>query len=394
MVQLHPGTFARVCATFAHCTLVRAVLTALLVFVSILPLALPATTAQAATSLWLPTPPGERWRIIQGYGCGSHTGSVDRLAIDLVSLDGPTRSAPVRAAADGTIFVWVARSGTLILDHGGGFYTQYTHLEKAISTELGKHVTRGDVIGLAGSRGASPSLPHLHFNAFLADGPSAVHRRAVPLSFAEGFDLPDVGGCNQHAGQVLIASGQPGSAAAGIGFRTGAEPGHWYGDDMAVAFGGQAMARGFSIAWDQEPAGDAPAADTSDGSANLSTAGEGLHTLYVRGWDSDGKQTVASFGPIGYDRTAPAAPAPIKDDIAVSAGPATLGWQAVNDAASGVAGYRVYLGDDPNGTSDWFVPGPGIETTLSPGRYLLRVQPLDYAGNVGEWATIATVVSR
>src|SRR6185369_7589301 len=32
-------------------------------------LAISATPTHAAAQLWLPTPPGETWQVIQGYGC-------------------------------------------------------------------------------------------------------------------------------------------------------------------------------------------------------------------------------------------------------------------------------------------------------------------------------------
>ena len=55
----------------------------------------------------------------------------------------------------------------------------------------------------------------------------------------------------------------------------------------------------------------------------------------------------------------------------------------------------MYVGQDANGTSEWFTPAPRVETpALAAGRYLLRVQPLDYAGNAGAWTTIGEVVSR
>ena len=89
-----------------------------------------AEHAGVAPELWLPTPPGEPWRIIQGYACGTHNGW-DRYSLDLVRADGPSAGAPVRAAADGVIFVWAPRSGTLILRHEGNLYTMYTHMQRA-----------------------------------------------------------------------------------------------------------------------------------------------------------------------------------------------------------------------------------------------------------------------
>jgi hypothetical protein len=347
-------------------------------------------TALANPQLSLPTPPGERWRIIQGYNCGTHTGP-DRYALDLVNTDGPTYGAPVRAAADGEVFVWVSKSGTLILSHGGGFYTQYTHLASAADPTPGRRFARGEVIGTVGDRGTR-GLPHLHFMAFTADGAWARNRRPTPLAFVEGYDLPDIGGCSQHGGTVLIAGGPMNAAAEGVSFQAAIAPGHWYGADVAIRFGGRAMAGGFSAAWDRDPGGDAPA-QAGPGEAHLAQAGEGLHTLFVRAWDEAGHQTLAAFGPVGLDTTPPAAPPAPDGDTRLAAGrPARLSWPAASDAASGIAGYRVYLGDDPAGTSEWFVAAPETETPpLGAGRYLLRVQPLDFAGNAGAWTTVGTV---
>jgi len=127
----------------------------------LLMLAAPSATAYAAPELWLPTPPGETWKIIQGYGCGTHN-SWDRYSLDLVSATGDTFRAPVRAAADGRIWSWTGKSGTLILEHGDGFYTMYTHMASAATTVRNHFVARGTVIGTVGDRGA-PGTPHLHF---------------------------------------------------------------------------------------------------------------------------------------------------------------------------------------------------------------------------------------
>src|SRR5262245_59937910 len=134
----------------------------------------PAAPAQAAPQLWLPTPPGETWKIMQGYGCGSHN-SWDRYSLDLVNSAGRTRGAAVRAAADGTIWSWTSKSGTLILDHGGGFYTMYTHMASAVTTQRHKFIPRGAVVGAVGDRGAH-GTPHLHFTAFVGQGADASPR--------------------------------------------------------------------------------------------------------------------------------------------------------------------------------------------------------------------------
>ncbi|MFO7171304.1 MAG: fibronectin type III domain-containing protein, partial [Chloroflexota bacterium] len=73
--------------------------------------------------------------------------------------------------------------------------------------------------------------------------------------------------------------------------------------------------------------------------------------------------------------------------------PAVISWEPATDNGSGVAGYRIYIGADPQGTDEWFVPGPEVELPpLQAGTYLLRLQPRDYAGNEGEWTTVASLV--
>src|SRR6185503_6654480 len=106
--------------------------------------------------------------------------SWDRYSLDLVHADGRTHGAPVRAAADGTIWSWTAKSGTLILAHGDGFYTMYTHMASAATTVRNRFVARGTVIGTVGDRGA-PGTPHLHFTAFTGVGVAAQSRHSVPL---------------------------------------------------------------------------------------------------------------------------------------------------------------------------------------------------------------------
>jgi murein DD-endopeptidase MepM/ murein hydrolase activator NlpD len=358
----------------------------------VLPLLLPAVPAQAAPRLWLPTPPGETWKVIQGYGCGTHNGW-DRYSLDMANSNGRTYGAPVRAAADGRIWAWTSKSGTLILDHGGGFYTMYTHMSSVVTTAGDHFVARGTVIGAVGDRGAH-GTPHLHFTAFTGHGVAASGRKSVPLSFAEGYDLPELGGCNQHGGQKLTAGGQADAAGApGIAF-SGGEPGHWYNGDLRVDFSGRLV--GFSQAWDHDPGGDAPQfKDAGAGYVQLTWAGEGLHTLYVRAWADDGTQTLATYGPVGYDTTPPRPPAPLTPVEVKSGAAFKIQWQAAGDDGSGVAGYHVYMGPQADGTSDWFTPAPRIEPApLGPGNYLLRVQPLDYAGNAGAWTTIERVVSK
>lgn len=371
---------------FAHVRL-------LLILFFIFALLLPATPVRAATSIWLPTPVGERWKIIQGYGCGTHN-SWDRFALDLVSADGKTYGAPARAAADGSVVVWEARSGTIILSHGDTFYTQYTHLASA-AVRVGDNVKRGGVVGTVGDRGTAGN-PHLHFHAYTSSSAWGREKKTVPLSFAEGYEFPETRGCSQHQGETVVAGETSGVALSGVRFSSEAQPNQWYNRDISIAFQGQGMARGFSASWDSEPAGDSPASGADQpGLAQLAARGEGLHTLYVRGWDANGQQSLTSYGPIGYDATAPNPAASVETQtVAANDAGAIINWNAAQDAASGIAGYKVYIGPDANGMADWFVPTNAASSPLAPGNHTLRVQPIDYAGNSAAWVTVGIVVAK
>jgi murein DD-endopeptidase MepM/ murein hydrolase activator NlpD len=161
------------------------------------------STFAAPPPLWLPTPPGQAWRVIQGYGCGTHD-DWDFYSLDLAAVEGPSMGAPVYAAAPGTVLAWVPASGTLILDHGDDFYTMYTHMDSTPHTQRRQALPRGAQVGVVGDRGA-PGNPHLHFTAFTGSGPGGrTGRQSVPVRFAEGYNLPNIGGCNQHGGEQLV----------------------------------------------------------------------------------------------------------------------------------------------------------------------------------------------
>lgn len=87
----------------------------------------------------------------------------------LASHQGVDYTVPVGsrvfATADGTVKEVKTRkttSGrTIVINHGGGYETQYSHLSR-IDVKRGQKVRRGDIIGLTGNSGLSLS-PHLHY---------------------------------------------------------------------------------------------------------------------------------------------------------------------------------------------------------------------------------------
>jgi len=91
---------------------------------------------------------------------------IAHLALDLAAAVGDA----IDAADTGTVIYtgWNAwgYGNLVILDHGNGYHTLYAHLD-VVKVSCGQNVQKGDLIGLAGMTGNSPTGPHLHFEVIL-----------------------------------------------------------------------------------------------------------------------------------------------------------------------------------------------------------------------------------
>jgi len=118
---------------------------------------------------------GFGWRTLSVNGNHFHAG------VDLAVPMG----TPVHAARDGTVVLarWDGTYGNVVfLDHGDGSQTRYAHMSR-IAVTLGEQVRQGDVLGYAGSTGASTG-PHVHFELRF-DG-----RAVDPLQYLRGSVAP------------------------------------------------------------------------------------------------------------------------------------------------------------------------------------------------------------
>ncbi|WP_432136598.1 MULTISPECIES: peptidoglycan DD-metalloendopeptidase family protein [unclassified Streptomyces] len=110
------------------------------------------------TSAWVA--PVEAYAMSAGFGSGGsrwanrHTGQDFAVPI----------GTPVRAVGEGRV-VRVACGGAfgmqVVLEHPGGYYTQYAHLA-SVAVDQGERVATGQWIGQSGTTGNSTG-PHLHF---------------------------------------------------------------------------------------------------------------------------------------------------------------------------------------------------------------------------------------
>lgn len=108
---------------------------------------------------------GENVRLTSGFGMRRHP-LLNRLrphnGIDWAARPG----TPILAAGKGTI-AFAGRRGAygnfVRIEHANGYETAYAHMQRfAPSTQVGRQVRQGEVIGYVGTTGLS-SGPHLHF---------------------------------------------------------------------------------------------------------------------------------------------------------------------------------------------------------------------------------------
>lgn len=97
-----------------------------------------------------------------------HRGQRFHTGIDIANV----KMSEIKASADGVVTYAARRGGygrTLIIDHGNGFTTTYSHLKK-FTVKQGDVVRAGDVIAGMGTSGRSTGT-HLHFEIRENDKP-------------------------------------------------------------------------------------------------------------------------------------------------------------------------------------------------------------------------------
>jgi len=90
----------------------------------------------------------------------------------------------LKAINDGVVVVASKRyysGNAVIIDHGEGIYSSYSHLSK-IKVKVGQKVKRAEVIGLSGATGRVTG-PHLHFSIIIES------KKVDPLDFIKKINL-------------------------------------------------------------------------------------------------------------------------------------------------------------------------------------------------------------
>lgn len=120
--------------------------------------------------LHLPFPAGKAFVCEQG-----DDGDDDAKELDTNAFDFPMSiGSPVVAAADGIVVLvkqdstvnggspeFIPHANRIVIDHGGGLYTRYLHLDtNSVVVQEGAHVIAGQTLGKSGNTGRS-NVPHL-----------------------------------------------------------------------------------------------------------------------------------------------------------------------------------------------------------------------------------------
>ncbi len=125
--------------------------------------AAPADAAGRRPDFQLPFKCRQTWQI-DSYG-RDHAPALDMVR-DPDSERGTTEGQPVLAPADGTVnqsFFHGNAGNTIQINHGGGWFTTYIHLQ-ARDVAVGAKVRQGQRIGRVGHTGpTSNGTPHLHY---------------------------------------------------------------------------------------------------------------------------------------------------------------------------------------------------------------------------------------
>ena len=129
--------------------------------------------ARIMKKIWDAPPSTPRWRgpflrpilseVVGPFGRRSIINNQPRARHSGIDLKAE-RGDPIRAINNGQVVLTVDHffSGiSVVIDHGGGIQSMYFHLDR-IMVQKGQMVTKGRVIGLAGSTGRA-SGPHLHW---------------------------------------------------------------------------------------------------------------------------------------------------------------------------------------------------------------------------------------
>jgi hypothetical protein len=131
-------------------------------------------------------------------------------------------------------------------------------------------------------------------------------------------------------------------------------------------------------------------------SSPIDITDQGEHLLEYRAVDTLGNWEAVQRATVKIDSIAPGGASNADPDCDATSGEwqnrckaPTFSWDTSDDAVSGVAGYQVYWGADPAGSTGPVMMAPQFGASAGgQGATYLRVRAKDRAGNLSPWATL------
>lgn len=203
----------------------------------------------------------------------------------------------------------------------------------------------------------------------------------------DGYFKVGYGECNTDQYSATYVYAQPPFTAYSLSATSGANG--WYMSPVAVTF-----TTDKPVAWTRYRVDGGPwVTYYSPFTVNY----DGIHGIefYSRGL-LGGEETIRAIT-VKVDTTAPTVPSSVNPGCTATYGvwqntcsDANFTWGGANDATSGVAGYEIYWGSEPNGTGGtlWSASAAYNPGAIGSGAVYLKTRTKDNAGNWSRWVTL------
>ncbi len=222
---------------------------------------------------------------------------------------------------------------------------------------------------------------HLHFH---------VQNSAGQRLYITFDDVGAIVGCQSYTSGNNPDSIPPTSSASLFG---AAGENSWYTSAVQVTLSASDNSGGSGVKLTQYRI---DAGDWQNYAGAFSVSGDGGHTVYYRSQDNAGNWETEKSTTFKIDTTAPTNATSAASGCAAThntwqnvCNDPAFTWSGAADATSGLAGYQVYWGSDPNGASATWVTSAAYDAAAaSEGVTYLGVRTKDNAGNWSGWTTL------
>ena len=323
---------------------IRKVISFLLVVVMLVPgFIFPQESAAAENWLW----PLDGW----GYDCISssygYRGTPYNRQHNGVDISGRNISgAPVYASKSGTVTYATFNNGgygnRIVLSHGGGYESSYSHLSK-IEVKKGEQVVKGQRIGTVGNTGGNYGY-HLHFEIMLNGKFVNPNPKGQPI---KGDSLKSANGGKAVAGNILYDCSGYGAAGVPIADRVKGVKTTANGRNVTVSWNVSKNATSYDVYLIQSPWGWDDVkyhGSTTSTSYNFKNVALGFYSSFVIARPQPDDQKASQWVDVNVDgKTSTTASIPTGVKATGKDKTVKVTWNASKNATS----YDVYLLQEP-----------------------------------------------